>query len=104
MTRIATKARSQATTAWIKANVRAERRYRTPPGRGLRRKHLRHTRKELASRFYQFLSEHASVGAHLYRFGTIDDDRCWWCNTGERQTRFHLVARCPAWAGQARCM
>ena len=32
----------------------------------------------------------------------IDADRCWWCDTGERQSRFHLVARCPTWAGQAR--
>ena len=32
----------------------------------------------------------------------VDSDRCWFCNTGERQSRFHLVARCPAWAGQAR--
>jgi hypothetical protein len=34
----------------------------------------------------------------------VDSDRCWFCNTGERQSRFHLVARCPAWAGQARVM
>ena len=97
MTRTATEARSQATTAWIQGNVRAERRYRPPPGRGLRRKHLQHKRKELAGRFYQFLSGHALVGAHLHRIGTIDDDKCWWCNTGEKQTRFHLVARCLAW-------
>ena len=52
----------------------------------------------------RFLSGPASIGAHLHRVGIADDGRCWWCDTGERQTRFHLVARCPAWEGQARCM
>ena len=34
----------------------------------------------------------------------LHSDRCWWCDTGQRQSRFHFVARCPAWAGQARAM
>ena len=89
MTHTATKARSRATAEWIKEIVHAERRYRPPPGRGLRHQHLRNTRKELASRFHQFLSGHANIGSYLHRAGTINDDRCWHCNTGER----HLVAR-----------
>ena len=81
------------------------RRYRLPPGRGLRRQHLRRERKELAGRYYQFLSGHAAIGAYLRdRLHKIDSDRCWWCDTGQRQSRFHLVARCPVWAGQARVM
>ena len=44
MTRTATKARSLATGEWISGHVRPEQRYRPPPGRGLRRKHPRHTR------------------------------------------------------------
>ena len=104
MTRTATAARSRATAEWIKDNVRAERWYRPPPGRGMRRQHLRNTRKELAGRFYQSLAGHASIGPYLRRVGTIDDDKCWCCNTGERQTRFHLVARCPRWRGQARVL
>ena len=52
MARTATEARSRATVEWIKDNARAERRYRPPPGRGLRRQHLRNTKKELASCFY----------------------------------------------------
>ena len=51
MTRTATEARSQATAEWIASRVGA-RRYRPPPGRGLRRKHLRSIRKELAGHFY----------------------------------------------------
>ena len=96
MTRAATEARSRAAVEWIKDNVREERRYRPSPGRGLRRQHVRNTRKELAGRFYQFLSGHANIGSYLQRVGTIDDDRCWHCGTGERQTRFHIIARCPA--------
>ena len=34
----------------------------------------------------------------------VDSDKGWFCDTGERQSRFNLVARCPAWAGQARAM
>ena len=76
MTRTATEARSQASAEWIKDNVRAERRYRPPPGRGLRRQHLRGVRKELAGRFYQFLSGHANIGSYLHRVNLIDDDTC----------------------------
>ena len=50
MTRTATEARSRASEEWIKGNVRAERRYSPPPGKGLCRKHLRYVRKELAGR------------------------------------------------------
>ena len=63
MARTATEARSRAMMEWIKDNVRAERRYRPPPGRGMRRQHLRNTRKELAGRFYQFLLGHANIGS-----------------------------------------
>ena len=72
-----------------------------PPERSLRRQHLRNTRKELAGRFYQFHLGHANIGSYLHRVGTIDDDRSWHCDTGERQTLLHLIARCPAWRGQA---
>ena len=54
--------------------------------------------------FYQFLSGHANIGSYLHRMELVDDDTCWWCDTGERQTRFHLVASCPAWRGQARVL
>ena len=100
MTRTATEARSRATAEWITDHVRAERRYRPPPRGGPRRRQLGGTRKELAGRFHQLLSGHANIGSFLYRIGTIDDDTCWLCDTGQRQTRFHLVARCPTLRGQ----
>ena len=34
----------------------------------------------------------------------MDDDTCWLCDTGQRQTRFHLVARCPTLRRQQRVM
>ena len=104
MTRTATEARSRATAEWIASRV-GTRRYRPLPGRGLRRRHLRGARKELAGRFYQFLSGHTAIGSYLRdKVQRVDSDRCCWCDTGERQSRFHLVVRCPAWAGQARVM
>ena len=102
MSRVASEARSRTAAEWIAGRIGA-RRYRPPPGRGLRRQHLRRERKELAGRYYQFLSGHAAIGAYLRdKLHKIDSDKCWWCDTGQRQSRFHLVARCPAWAGQAR--
>ena len=105
MTRTATEARSRAMAEWITDHVAARHWYRPPPGRGLRRQHLRSVRKELAGRFYQFLSGRAAIGSYLHdKIHKIDSDRCWWCDTGERQSRFRLVARSPAFAGQARVM
>ena len=102
MARAATETRSQSTAEWISSRI-GTRRYRPPPGRGLRRQHLRNVRKELAGRFYQFLSGHPAVGSYFHDTVLgVDFDRCWRCNTGERQSRFHTAARLPAWAGQAR--
>ena len=106
MSRSATEARSRATAEWIDSHVHSTRRYRPPPGRGLRRQHLSNTKKELAGRYYQFLSGHGAIrsflsghGAirpHLKRMKKVDSDRRWFRNTGKRQSRFRLVARCPA--------
>ena len=77
MTRAATEARSQTTAEWISSRVGA-RRFRHPPGRGLRRQHLRSVRKELARRFYQLLSGHAAIGSYLHnKIHKIDSNRCW---------------------------
>ena len=99
MTCTAMEARSRATAEWITENVRAERRCSPPPGGGPRRRGLEGTRRELAGRFYQLLSGHASIRFFSHRIGTVDDDRYWLCDTGQRQTRFHLVARCPTLRG-----
>ena len=44
--------RSRATTQWVSAHVRPERRYRPPGGSGFRRKQLRRARKSVSSRYY----------------------------------------------------
>ena len=96
--RSATEARSRTSAERIASHVRLERRYRPRPARDLRRQHLRSTKKELAGRHYQFLSGHGPFGSYLKdKVKEIDSDRCWFCDTGECQYRFHLAARCPVW-------
>ena len=102
MTRVATEARSKRTTEWITAHVRSGRRYRPPPGKGVRRTQLRRVRKTLAGRYYQLLSGHAETGTHRSLFGRTDTPDCWWCASGEPQSRHHLFTRCPAWRPQTR--
>jgi hypothetical protein len=102
MTRVATEARSKATTDWITEHVRPGRRYRPPPGKGVRRTQLRRVKKTLAGRYYQLLSGHAETGTHRHRFGRTDTPACWWCASGEPQSRHHLFTRCPAWRPQTR--
>ena len=97
MTRVVTEARSKETAEWIRGHVRPERRYRPPPRRGARRPQLRRARKTLAGRYYQLLSGHAETGTHRFRFGRADTPECWWCASGEPQSRHHLFTRCPAW-------
>ena len=102
MTRVATETRSRETTEWITARVRPGRRYRPPPGKGTRRTQLRRLRKTLAGRYYQLLSGHAETGTHRVRFDRTDTPECWWCTSGEPQSRHHLFTRCPAWRPQTR--
>ena len=87
---------------WISRHVRPERRYRPPPGRGIKRTQLRRARKTLAGRYYQLLSGHAATGTYRRRFGRGEDDQCWWCMSGEPQSRHHLFTRCRAWLEQRR--
>ena len=62
MTRVATEARSRETTEWISRHVRPGRRYRPPPGRGLRRPQLRRVRETLAGRYYIELTWNGKKG------------------------------------------
>ena len=101
MARSATAVRSHASAEWVARHVRSTRRYRLPPGCVLRHQHLDNTRKELAGRYYRFLSGHGSFGSYrknkikkVDSIKNVDSDRCWLRDTGRRQSRFHLVARC----------
>ena len=66
------------------------------------RRELRGVRKELAGRYYQLLSGHAAMASHLKRMGQAASDSCWWCGSGERQTRLHLFSRCRRWTPEIR--
>ena len=66
-TRAVAKARFRAIAEWSSGHVKRERRYRLPSGRGLRRKHIRRTRKPLSGRYYQLLLGHAAVVGYLMR-------------------------------------
>jgi hypothetical protein len=55
------------------------------------------TTKRLATRYYQLKTGHAVIGVHLKRINTIDDDRCWWCESEERQSVKHLMKECRKW-------
>ena len=68
------------------------------------RKALARTRKELVNRFYQLLSGHVAVADHLLRVGQATEDRCWWCGSGERRTRFHLFVKCRRWEPEIKRM
>ena len=61
------------------------------------RKALNRTRKEVAGRFYQLLSGNAAVAEHLVRVNQAQEGTCWFCGSGERQTRFHLFVKCKRW-------
>ena len=50
---------------------------------------------------------HGPLGRRSYqcdKIHMIQSSECWWCGSGERQSRFHLIARCRAWSSQARAM
>ena len=101
LTRKITEARSLETSSWIRAHVKRRHRYRPPPG-GRMRQELRAVRKEVAGRYYQLLSGHAATAPHLRRVGQASSDECWWCGSGERQTRLHLFTRCRRWTPEIR--
>jgi ribonuclease HI len=93
--------RTQA-TAWIKARTSQRRAYILPKKTGFRVK-LRNEKKEVASRYYQFLTGHALTAPYLKeKLKKQDSDECWWCESGKRQTREHLFKECSHWLSEIR--
>ena len=101
LTRVTTETRANATAEWIRTHCGRRRRYNPPKG-GKMRKDLAKAPKELAGRFYQMLSGHAATAEHLKRVGQTDSDTCFWCGSGERQTRHHLFVKCRRWMPEIR--
>ena len=94
MARSATKARTRSTRVDLQPRP-SRAKVQAPSWEGPLRKQLRRTRKALASRYYQLLSGHAAIGTYLhYKIHKTDTDECWWCDSGEPQSRHRLFTRC----------
>ena len=105
MTRVAAETKTRTTAQWIPDHVAPERKHRPPPGKGLRRKQPRSTRKSVAGLYFQLLSGHAAIGPYLKdKIKETNSDKCWSCGGGKQQTRHHLFTECRARALQARKM
>ena len=100
LSRVAAERRSRATSQWVAAHIRPERRCSPPGGSGLQRRQLRRARKSLASRYYQLLSGHAAIGSFLHERMSgaqrWESSECWWCNCG--------FVECKAWAHQIKSL
>jgi hypothetical protein len=67
------------------------------------REKLRNEKKEVASRYFQFLTGHALTAPYLKeKLKKRDSDECWWCESGKRQTREHLFEECSRWLPEIR--
>ena len=81
MTGVATEARSRSVAEWMQDRFgNPVRRYRPPPGKGVRRRLLRRIPKSVASRYYPLLTGHVAIGPYLKdKIHRTTDGRCWWC-------------------------
>jgi ribonuclease HI len=59
--------------------------------------------KRLASRFYQLKTGHCLTGEYLCWTKSRPTPQCWWCRC-PRQTRHHLLKRCPRWKKEQRIL
>ena len=75
-----------------------------PPGERPKETTTSAGQKTLAGRYYQLLSGHAEAGTRRLRFGKTDTADCWWCMSGEPQSRHHLFTRCPSGTEQRRIL
>ena len=44
--------------------------------------------------FMQMASGHALIKTYLKRIGKAETEECYWCGSGEQETRGHLFGRC----------
>lgn len=86
---------SELTIPWLKARVtRAQKKHPIPPP-------LKTIRRSFASRFFQFSTNHAHLGAYLHRIGKADTDRCLDCQN-EKGTARHSLFFCKSWRKERR--
>jgi len=59
--------------------------------------------KRLTSRFYQLKTGHCLTGEYLHWTKSRPTPQCWWCRC-PKQTRDHLLKRCPKWKEEQRTL
>jgi len=59
--------------------------------------------KRLAARFYQLKVGHCLTGEYLHWTKSRPTPQCWWCRC-PKQTRHHLLKRCPRWKKELRTL
>jgi len=59
--------------------------------------------KRLAARFYQLKVGHCLTGEYLHWTKSRPTPQCWWCRC-PKQTRHHLLKRCPRWKKEQRTL
>jgi hypothetical protein len=101
LNRITKKKRTKESKEWINNLVERRIGYQAPEQQKLDPAAMT-TTKCIATQYFQLKKIHALTGAHLKRIKTIDDDRCWWCNNGERQTVQCLLKDCKRWRQERR--
>jgi hypothetical protein len=100
MRRQASEAKTRGTKEWLAPMLEKAKAYRPPKKTGFRSE-LRHVPKALASRYYQLMSGHALITPYLKdKIHKADSDECWWCATGQRQTREHVFKECSKWKAE----
>jgi hypothetical protein len=102
--RKASERKSEEAEQWVRPRVARNRAYIAPKKRKFElRPEIRHIPKPLASRYYQLMSGHALIGPYMKeKLKKADSDECWWCDTGQRQTRENLFKECPKWKDEIR--
>jgi len=59
--------------------------------------------KRLATRYYQLKTGHCLTGEYLHWTKSHPTPQCWWCQC-PKQTRNHLLKRCPRWKEEQRTL
>lgn len=66
-------------------------------------KHLGDSRKSATARYLQLKSGHAVTGVHLYRTKKVQNGRCRWCGSRQKNVS-HLMFTCRKWRRERESM
>jgi hypothetical protein len=94
--RVTTERKWEESKEWLVEQCRGHRAYKLVTTQRRDRPPLS-APKRTAARYYQLKTGHALIGPYLKRIGKSEDDKCWWCKKGARQTREHLFKECRKW-------